>query len=85
VQGGPIAKLVTALSDTLGRTVVDQTGLAGNYDIELKWTPDEQQGTPDAGPTIFTALEEQLGLRVKPDKGPVRVFVVDHAERPTEN
>jgi uncharacterized protein (TIGR03435 family) len=85
VQGGPMGQLVFCLADTLSRTVVDQTGLTGSYDIELIWTPDEQQGTPDAGPTIFTALEEQLGLRVKPDKGPVQVLVVDHAERPSEN
>jgi uncharacterized protein (TIGR03435 family) len=85
IQGGPIGGLVTGLSNTLSRTVVDQTGLAGNYDINLKWTPDEQQGTPDAGPTLFTALQEQLGLRLKPDKGPVQVLVVDHIEQPSEN
>jgi uncharacterized protein (TIGR03435 family) len=44
------------LSDTLGRAVVDKTGLTGKYDIDLKWTPDELQGTPDAGASIFTAI-----------------------------
>ena len=85
VHKGPIGRLEFALSDFLGRTVIDKTGLSGNYDIDLKWTPDEQQGTPDAGPTLFTALEEQLGLKLVSAKGPVEVFVVDHVERPAEN
>lgn len=77
--------LAFGLANLLSRTVVDQTGLSGNYEIDLKWTPDDQQGTPDAGPTLFTALEEQLGLKLVPAKGPVDTFVVDHVERPTEN
>jgi uncharacterized protein (TIGR03435 family) len=85
IRTGPIATFVFALSDNLSRTVVDKTGLTGNFDIDLKWTPDDQQGTPDAGPTLFTALEEQLGLKLVPAKGPVDTFVVDHVERPTEN
>jgi len=85
VRTGPIGSLVFALSDLLSRNVVDKTGLTGNYDIDLKWTPDDQQGTPDAGPTLFTALEEQLGLKLVPAKGPVDTFVVDHVERPAEN
>ena len=85
VRTGPIGSLVFVLSDVLSRNVVDKTGLTGNYDIDLRWTPDDQQGTPDAGPTLFTALEEQLGLKLVPAKGPVDTFVVDHVERPTEN
>jgi len=86
VRKGPIASLVFCLSDGIaGREVVDKTGLTGNYDITLKWTPDEQQGAPDAGPTLFTALEEQLGLKLEPAKGPVDVFVIDHVEKPSEN
>jgi uncharacterized protein (TIGR03435 family) len=85
VRTGPIGSLVFVLSDLLSRNVVDKTGLSGNYDIDLNWTPDDQQGTPDAGPTLFTALEEQLGLKLVPAKGPVDTFVVDHVERPTEN
>jgi uncharacterized protein (TIGR03435 family) len=77
---------VYCLSEGLvDRTVIDKTGLTGNYDIDLKWTPDDQQGTPDAGPTLFTALEEQLSLKLVPSKDPVDTFVVDHAEKPTEN
>jgi uncharacterized protein (TIGR03435 family) len=87
IHGMPIAAFAHFLSQTnlAGRIVVDKTGLTGNYDIDLKWTPDDQQGTPDEGPTIFTALEEQLGLKLVPAKGPVHTLVVDHVERPSEN
>lgn len=85
VRTGPVGSLVFALSDLLSRNVVDKTGLRGNYDIDLKWTPDDQQGTADAGPTLFTALEEQLGLKLVAAKGPVDILVVDHVERPSEN
>ena len=78
-------QLVMCLSDVLSRRIVDKTGLTGNYDIDLKWTPDDQQGTSDAGPTLFTALAEQLGLKLDATKGPVDTLVVDHVERPTEN
>lgn len=74
-----------SMSNSTGRTVVDKTGIAGNYDIDLKWTPDNQQETPDSGPTLFTALEEQLGLKLESAKGPVDTLVVDHAEKPSEN
>ena len=74
-----------SFSNLVGRTVIDKTGLTGNYEIDLKWTPDDQQGTLDAGPTLFTALEEQLGLKLVPAKDPVDTLVVDHVERPTEN
>ncbi len=73
------------LSHEMGRQVVDETGLTGSYDFELRWTPDDQQGTPDAGPTVFTALEEQLGLKLVSARGPVEVIIIDHIERPSEN
>lgn len=73
------------LSHEMGRQVVDETGLTGSYDFELRWTPDDQQGTPDAGPSVFTALEEQLGLKLVSAKGPVEVIIIDHIERPSEN
>ena len=85
VQGMSLDNLVGNLSGTTGRLVIDETGLTGNYDFELKWTPDDQQGAADAGPTLFTALEEQLGLKLVPAKGPVDVFVIDHVERPSAN
>lgn len=92
----PIANLIPALSRTLGRTVVDQTGLTGNFDISMEWTPDESQVqfAPDGpkpppsdatGPSIFTALQEQLGLKLESQKGPVEMLVIDRAEKPSEN
>lgn len=69
----------------VGRIVVDKTGLTGKYDFTLKWTPFDQEGQADAGPSIFTALQEQLGLKLVPAKGPVEALVVDHVERPSAN
>jgi len=86
VRKGSIESLVFTLSDSLtDRPVIDKTGLTGNYDIDLHWMPDDQQGTPDAGPSLFTALQEQLGLKLVPAKGPIETFVVDHVERPSAN
>jgi uncharacterized protein (TIGR03435 family) len=84
---GPIgARFIVGLSDATGRIVVDKTGLTGYYDITLKWTPDgSHTSDPNAPPDLFTALEEQLGLKLVATKAPVDVIVVDHVERPTEN
>ena len=76
-----------ALTFILGQTVRDGTGLTGNYDIDLKWRP-ETAGLPPSGasrdqPSIFAAVQEQLGLKLDPQKGPVRVLVIDHVERPS--
>ena len=101
-SGGTTDFLAHALSNMVGRTVVNNTGLTGNYDYTLKWTPDEgsmprmdpaRGGPPpqgDApvdpnGPTLFTALEEQLGLKLQSEKGKVDVIVIDHIDLPTEN
>lgn len=80
-----VSQLAFTLSEMLDCEVVDKTGLTGKYNIDLKWTPDDQQGTPDAGPTVFTALEEQLGLKLAASKSPVDTIVIDHVEKPTEN
>ena len=81
----------------LDRPVVDQTGLAGRWDFTLKWTPDETQfggqipGPPaptdaaDAPPDLFTAIQQQLGLKFEPAKTAVDVLVIDKAEKPSEN
>jgi uncharacterized protein (TIGR03435 family) len=66
----------------LDRAVLDRTGIAGEFDVDLEWTPDE---SPDPGPSIFTALQEQLGLKLESQKGIVDVLVVDHVERPSAN
>ena len=85
LRAATMAPLIGGLSLTAGRPVVDKTGLTGRYNIDLEWAPDELEGTPDAGPSIFTALHEQLGLKLMPTKGPVDVLVVDHIEKPSEN
>jgi len=93
----PVWNLVEPLSRILGRTVIDKTGLTGNFDITLQWTPDEGQPyrpgldgpaappSDSAAPSIFTALQEQLGLKLDSQKGPVAIFVIDRAEKPSEN
>jgi uncharacterized protein (TIGR03435 family) len=93
-----VSMLVTILSRQLGRTIVDKTGLTGNYDFTLEFTPDEGASAPpgsggappppppdSAAPSIFTALPEQLGLKLESTKGPVDVIVIDHIEKPAEN
>jgi uncharacterized protein (TIGR03435 family) len=70
------------VSPSVNRVVVDRTGLEGAFDLNLEWTPDEM--SPDAsGGSIFTALQEQLGLKLEPTRGAVEVLVIDHAELPT--
>ncbi len=93
----PVENLTSMLSGLLGRTVVDKTGLAGNFDINLEWTPDEAQGMrntedPPAAPTsnvmvpnIFAAIQEQLGLKLESTTGPVEILVIDHADKPSGN
>ena len=90
-----MATIVKLLSQQLGRTIVDKTGLTGNYDVKLRWTPDSgpasmmgpgSKPTPDASePSIFTAIQEQLGLKLESQKGPVEILVIDHAEKPSAN
>jgi uncharacterized protein (TIGR03435 family) len=76
----PIVQLITMLSLNVGRTVTNETGLEGAFDVELEWSPD--QSVTDK-PSFFTALEEQLGLKLEAERGPVDVIVIDHVERPT--
>jgi uncharacterized protein (TIGR03435 family) len=73
-----------------GRLVLDKTGLPGRYDISLRWTPDDLSPTimsalDTGGPSLFSALQEQLGLKLQLGKFPVDVLVIDRAERPSEN
>jgi uncharacterized protein (TIGR03435 family) len=96
----PMTLLASMLAQVVQRPVVDRTGLAGGYDFDLRWTPDQlparAPGTPidqpfrmngveidPNGPSIFTAIQEQLGLKLESTRGPVDVLVVDHIERPT--
>jgi uncharacterized protein (TIGR03435 family) len=79
----PITRLATYLSGELGRPVSDQTGLDGQYDFKLDWSPDLD--TSATRPSIFTALTDQLGLRLELKKGPVQVYAIEKIERPSEN
>jgi len=68
------------------RPVVDLTGLTGRFDLTLEWSPVEESAENGTGPSLFTALEEQLGLRLEPRKMPLEVLVVDRANKvPAEN
>jgi uncharacterized protein (TIGR03435 family) len=75
------------LGGELGVAVIDKTNLDGAFDITLEWNPDEDASAPASGssPSIFTAIQEQLGLKLAVGKGPVEILRVDHAERPSEN
>jgi uncharacterized protein (TIGR03435 family) len=93
--GFPMTQFAQAISQFVQRIVVDKTGLTGAYDLDLTWTPDQRpQGPPPPGapplppvepdgPSIFTAVQEQLGLKLDPQRGPVDVLVVDGVDRPT--
>lgn len=100
-MGATVGMLVNFLSTQLGRPVSDQTALTGKYDFELEWTPDATQAGPlrdglppdldntppndSSGPTLFTAVQEQLGLRLVSQKGQVETLVIDSVEKPSEN
>ena len=86
------------LSEQVGHTVVDKTGLAGSYEFTLQWKPDDSaasqtptfggaQGTAGTAswPSIFTAIQEQLGLELEPQEVSMEVLVIDHIERPSAN
>ena len=84
-KGWPFWLVVTVLShqpELDGRAVVDKTGLDGSYDCEMTWS---QAGSDGTGPSLFTAVQNDLGLKLEPGKGMVEVLVVDGVERPTGN
>lgn len=82
-----ISDVVSGLSRYMKALVVDQTGLAGEFEVKLVWTPDDRPAPEDQqGASIFAAVQEQLGLKLESRKGPMEVMVVDRAEKtPTEN
>ena len=79
--------LARNLAAIIGVPVIDQTDLKGVYDFQLEWNADENAPLPDAAsaPSIFTAIQEQLGLRLESGKGPVEVLIIDEAERASAN
>jgi uncharacterized protein (TIGR03435 family) len=91
--GYPMSFFVNGLANEVARSVVDRTGLTGNWDFELTYTRDaaRRPDVTDAAPanvdpdgaSLFTALQEQLGLKLESTKGPVRVLVIDRIEQPT--
>jgi len=94
MRGVSMATMANMLSTpiaNLGRPVVDKTGLTGEFDFDFEFTftpagPNTAPAPADPlAPSLFTALQEQLGLKLEAAKGPVKVLVVDSAERPTEN
>jgi len=89
----PISALAGALAGKVGRPVVDHTGLSGTYDFNLEWSPEQRNSPatqdtiarvpqPEEGLSLFTALQEQLGLKLEPTKGSVDLLVIDYIERP---
>jgi len=92
--GMKMGELANTLAYLIGdRFVVDKTGYSGTFDVHLRWTPGQGEtgstwgaaSPDDVGVSVFSVLQEQLGLRLKTGKGPVEVLVVDRAERPTSN
>jgi len=88
-----MAGLAWRLGRKLDRPVIDRTGLQGEFNYKLEWTPEEElakkaaqpgAALPDR-PSIFVAIQQQLGLKLEPQKAPVEILVIDHAEKPTEN
>jgi uncharacterized protein (TIGR03435 family) len=98
IHGGrvPMTEFIRALSRSLGRPVVDKTGFTDAFDLQLVFTPDEATAgiphgspgdapNPSGAPSIFAAIQEQLGLKLEAAKGPVETIVIDRVERPTGN
>jgi uncharacterized protein (TIGR03435 family) len=83
VTNGNMTRLARNLERQVGRIVTDNTGLTGAYDYKLEWAPDQ---SPDTSlPSLFTALQEQLGLRLDSGKGPAEIIVIDSVEKASEN
>jgi uncharacterized protein (TIGR03435 family) len=98
-NGVPVSRIAQLLAQSVGRPVIDKTGLTGYFDFTLRWTPQpgsempvRPAGEPPAapppaadpdGPNLFTAIQEQLGLKLESGRGPVEVIVIDRLEKPT--
>ena len=91
LEGAPIARLADLLRVSAGRVVVDKTGLAGSYHVTLNYDmmaarrPPSVTPAPDSAPAVFTAIQEQLGLKLEPSRTPRDTLIIDHIERPTPN
>ena len=92
-SGMKISELAAAIANLIGsRTIVDKTGFTGTFDTHLRWTPGQGEAgasvppsPDDVNESIFTVLQDQLGLKLKAGRAPVEVIVIDNAEKPTPN
>ena len=84
-QGIEMSTLAANLSGQLGRIVVNETQLAGRYDVDLTWTPEDEAGSSGSGPSLFTALEEQVGLKLRFGRAPIECVIVERVAMPTDN
>lgn len=84
-EGLPMTIIAEELSQIAGRAIVNKTGLSGYYDFKLQWAPDDATGSDSNLPSFFTALQEQLGLKLISTKEPIPVLVIDHLDQPTPN
>jgi uncharacterized protein (TIGR03435 family) len=80
-----VLSLSYVLEEIVERTVIDKTGMQGTYDFHLRWAADQPGAADSEFPSLSTALQEQLGLKLQPGKGPVNTLIVDHVERPAKN
>lgn len=81
-----MTQLALKVSEVLRLPVADMTNVQGDFDFKLEWTPDDgDKSIAASGPSIYAALQEQLGLKLQSRKVPVEVLVIDHAEKPSEN
>jgi uncharacterized protein (TIGR03435 family) len=87
IRNQPITSLANLLEGITGRPVIESTGLSGTFDLTLNFTPDQQlaAGIESEYPSLFTAIQEQLGLKLEAGREPMPVLVIDSIERPTEN
>jgi uncharacterized protein (TIGR03435 family) len=84
-EGMTITSIAEELSKITGRVVVDKTNLADRYDFKLEWSADDAPAADNSAPSLFTAIQEQLGVKLEPAKEPIPVLVIDHVAQPTAN
>jgi uncharacterized protein (TIGR03435 family) len=84
-KGGTMDQIVRALVGELRAPVVDRTGLTGTFDFDVRFVAENNPPDAEPGPSLATAIQEELGLRLEKSKGPVEVVVIDHLEKPSEN
>jgi uncharacterized protein (TIGR03435 family) len=84
-EGLIMTTIAEQLSLITGRVIVDKTNLPGRYDLKLEWSADDAPATENSAPSLVTAIQEQLGLKLEPAKEPLPVLVIDHVEAPSEN